>query len=464
MKLLGIIFMMPLLSYAQNDVCDPWFENWTHKPDSDGLVEVLREDFNGTQLNKKRWDYCYPWGQVLETNDNDVSGCKPEQVTVNNGVLEVLSGAISNTFQNIIFEGTPPYETRDINRSFTGGNIWSRYEFKLGYFETKYKYDYIDGQWPSFWMLGDCAQEIDWFEYWVDWDGPGHDKDNARNIRYTVHQNVFCDGEGSCRKGFLVDKNSSGVWNISAGYWGYSKVEFYYNNNLDRRFTRHWATDGRQLDNPENGLHLRDPTFPYHHYPMRLYIGQGVHESATHGLLHVPKKLRVDNVIVKKDMYCDSTIIACNAIKQELMYDGFLVVGQIVLSDISNGCDLKVVNGEYLHAVASEFVDITPGFDAGEGSDFEAHVVACPSPYNKTESENGNQASTILKSYNENKTVVRIEQYDVLGKVLFQESDLNIKYFSIEDHLKTIPLRKGVNIFLLHCADGTYVTKKMFKL
>ncbi len=138
------------------------YKDDTTAPDlSDGWGLVFSDDFDGTSLNTKNWNYNYPWGNT-HTNR---AYCAPENVSVANGVLKIKgenkrhpnAPATINTY-----DGT-------FSLDYTSGaiNTDGKFNFTAGYIEGRFKIPGTLGFWPSFFTLnsnGGRPPEIDIFE------------------------------------------------------------------------------------------------------------------------------------------------------------------------------------------------------------------------------------------------------------------------------------------------------------
>ena len=124
-------------------------------PVGDGWALVFSDDFNGTQLDKKKWSTCYWWGNNGCTNggSGDVQWYQPDDVFVNNGILRLRA------------------QKRKMNGyEYTSGMISShdKFAFQYGYAEMRAKMPNGRGFWTTFWLASQrraWPPEIDIAEY-----------------------------------------------------------------------------------------------------------------------------------------------------------------------------------------------------------------------------------------------------------------------------------------------------------
>ena len=121
---------------------------------------VFEDNFDGTSLDKSKWNPTYNWGST----HNHRAYCAPENVIVSDGTLK-LKGE-KKTHPDA--EGKKAkFNNKEIPVDYTSGAIDTRghFEVKYGYIEGRFKAPSQKGTWPAFWTLQDgWPPEIDILE------------------------------------------------------------------------------------------------------------------------------------------------------------------------------------------------------------------------------------------------------------------------------------------------------------
>jgi beta-glucanase (GH16 family) len=229
---LAVIFPLVLLAKAQ---LSPVL--WQVKTDTIlSWQHYFGEEFSGKTLSEEKWFDHYPWGGLSFREDEYADA---QNLVLNNGVLELyakktdelrkfpdwmIDTVAMKKFGKKLVDGK--YQLR-----YTGGAIWSKKQFKYGYFECRCKVPSGSGLWPAFWLYGgNPNDEIDFMEL------KGEKEDQ---IHVDVHCPDNCDGK---RKGpFRIQKDWGGWvqvsgnltkdWNIISGIWMPGYVTFYVNGD-----------------------------------------------------------------------------------------------------------------------------------------------------------------------------------------------------------------------------------------
>jgi beta-glucanase (GH16 family) len=124
----------------------------THASASAPSKLLLRDDFNGSRLNRRHWNTCYWWAQrrcTISTN-HELEWYRPNQVRVRRGALRLVaerrrahgsSGAGHPYFSGMISSG-PPY-----------GSTKPKFAFRYGKAKIRARLPAGRGLWPAFWLL-----------------------------------------------------------------------------------------------------------------------------------------------------------------------------------------------------------------------------------------------------------------------------------------------------------------------
>ncbi|MFA6778680.1 MAG: glycoside hydrolase family 16 protein [Paludibacteraceae bacterium] len=125
----------------------------------DGWDLVFSDEFDGSSLDKSKWNSTYNWGHT----HNHRAYCVEENVSVEDGCL-VIKGE-SRRHPDAPASCSNGGKTYSLD--YTSGAIDTRGKFdvKYGYIEGRFKMPSQLGTWPAFWMLQDgWPPEIDIFE------------------------------------------------------------------------------------------------------------------------------------------------------------------------------------------------------------------------------------------------------------------------------------------------------------
>lgn len=173
-KLISLAFFISFISNAQTSVTDT-------------LVMIWNDEFDGTEIDNSKWDYCPNWfrqGGSYWVDENawvDGSGLLKLRVSESND--SVYCGAI---------------------------RTHNKYNQKYGYFEVSCRVPQIQGGWAAFWMMpygnrvgdqGNDGTELDIFESINGWNG---------KIQHALHW----DGYGAEHQS---DKKSMTDWGLYDG-------------------------------------------------------------------------------------------------------------------------------------------------------------------------------------------------------------------------------------------------------
>lgn len=124
-----------------------------------GWTQVFSDEFEGTSLDKSKWNPTYNWGHT----HNHRAYCVEENVSVNDGKLVIKGEAKRHPDA----PATCSNGGKTYSLDYTSGAIDTQHKFKIryGYIEGRFKMPAQLGTWPAFWMLQDgWPPEIDIFE------------------------------------------------------------------------------------------------------------------------------------------------------------------------------------------------------------------------------------------------------------------------------------------------------------
>lgn len=195
------------------------------------------DEFNKPFVNKNRWYIGFPWGKNIITQDTYIVD---SNVYLNKSFARFTLRQDSNLIKlepsqiDIVKFKKNKIDLIDENKflfKYTGSLLWSKKQYKYGYFEIKFKAPEGQGIWPAFWLYaGNANNEIDFFEL----KGEQEKK---------IHVDIHCPDGCSNYKEFLSYRKGWGHWvstdqklnehyNVVAGEWAPDFIKWFLNGVL----------------------------------------------------------------------------------------------------------------------------------------------------------------------------------------------------------------------------------------
>ncbi len=207
-----------------------------------GWELVFEDNFDGTSLDKKKWNPTYNWGPT----HNHRAYCAEENVIVSDGTLK-LKGEKKKHPKATGDRAKAKFNNKEIPVDYTSGAIDTKgkFEVKYGYIEGRFKAPWQKGTWPAFWTLQDgWPPEIDILEI------PASRKQHHYYLHYTdpswynSHGSAW-DHEASF--GGHKDDNTdrSAGFHTYAVEWDESTLSFYFDDKKFASYNR--PTEIKQL-------------------------------------------------------------------------------------------------------------------------------------------------------------------------------------------------------------------------
>ena len=201
---------------------------------------VFEDNFDGTSLDKSKWNPTYNWGHT----HNHRAYCAEENVIVSDGTLKLKGEKKKHPDAA---GKTAKFNNKEIPVDYTSGAIDTRgkFEVKYGYIEGRFKAPSQKGTWPAFWTLQDgWPPEIDILEI------PASRKQHHYYLHYTdpswynSHGSAW-DHEASFggHKDDDVDR-SAGFHNYGVE-WDETTLSFYFDDKKFASYSR--PTEIKQL-------------------------------------------------------------------------------------------------------------------------------------------------------------------------------------------------------------------------
>jgi beta-glucanase (GH16 family) len=200
------------------------------------------DEFSGQRVDENRWYNGYPWGGLSYIEDQ---WADPANATISNGVLQlslektdelrkfpewmVDTNAMKKHGKRLV-DGKYPLK-------YKGSCIWSKEQFRYGYFECRCKTPSGKGLWPAFWLYGgNPNDEIDFMEL---------KGEKEKEIHVDVHCPDNCDGGYPNRLGIKknwggwvkINSSLNADWNLISGVWMPGQVVFFVNGTPVANFS-----------------------------------------------------------------------------------------------------------------------------------------------------------------------------------------------------------------------------------
>lgn len=376
-----------------------------------GYTLVFEDNFNDTHIDASRWHTCYPYGQngscmyatfdgnnVVENafySANNVSTSngklflKIENVAAYTLVKELPdigdcnNGTTDPYLCNLAIDNLPNY--RQFN--YRSGVIYSKQKYPSGKFEIRCKIPGNSALWPSFWLWWggwhDAYQEIDVFEF----NKPNSNSSFSEYIKpqISIHRNPYMNQhqEGSGIKyNCSLDTNSFHKYAVE---WDKYMVVFYI-DDIPVRYvypliTELWQPVAECNSQIASAYYFRNRLMPVF-TNMSIIAGSGV-KHINQG--NYPVNYEIDYIKYWKKVDCSNVVNICSwnpNIKgqgqtfSENTEDPTVYTGRKIIV-ANSACSVTVNNKENLHLVATERIELKPGFTAKEGSFFEAKISPC---------------------------------------------------------------------------------------
>jgi beta-glucanase (GH16 family) len=196
------------------------------------------DEFNKGSINTNKWHTRLPWSGAVVSQDIYYLD---SNITFEPGIVKFAIKRQDNYFPLQPWEmDTVRFKKnkivlKDGNKfpfKWTGGLVYTKREYKYGYFEIKFKAPVGQGIWPAFWLYGAKPNnEIDFFEL-------KGEKENS------IHVDIHCpNGCGNYKEGWFGYRRGWGHWvdvdqklrsgfNVMAGEWTKDHIKWYLNGEL----------------------------------------------------------------------------------------------------------------------------------------------------------------------------------------------------------------------------------------
>lgn len=284
---------------------------------NDNYQLLFEDNFDGIILDTNTWQTYFPWGRALQSVTSGTGYTREymtdENVTVSGGYLHLTTNI--NPGNRDVYD-VPTYDPswmpphNDIYFKYTSGMVFSKLNFKFGKFEIRGKIPLIDGTWPAFWLYGNCAQEIDAFEF-INTSMTSDANFDSQNMIMSYHKKNYCgvEASGQCDNGFTrnVGQNLSDDFHIYSVEWNANKIVWKLDSVIMREVYRIWDISPPFPSGPMFGyaVPIKDcaeinplntytifNTFPSENIKMNIILSTGVaYDRGTY-----PKEFTIDYI------------------------------------------------------------------------------------------------------------------------------------------------------------------------
>ena len=211
------------------------------------------DEFIGQVVDANKWYDNYPWGGL---SIKDGIYAVPENTRIEGGkaILKVDTVSSYRTFPDWMLEeelkkNNPLIVNKAVKLKYATAVLWSKQQFKYGYFECRCFIPAGKGLWPAFWLYGGKPNdEIDFME----------SKGEKRN---EFHVDIHCPN--ACDKikvppfnytkpwgKWMKTKNSLvGEWAVFSGIWQPGQVTFFMNGRPVAKYMGDFSADMNMIAN-----------------------------------------------------------------------------------------------------------------------------------------------------------------------------------------------------------------------
>lgn len=356
------------------------------------LVPSMSDEFNSGTINTNKWNtknlFGYPFDRMHDETDISDGNLNHElQIyTDNNIIFEIDPVNSSNEFlvlraieekvyyknSNIYYSdpGTPRYE-----EDYSSGYIETTNNYQYGKYEIRCKVPNGKGFWPAFWLFGGC--EIDVFEFMNDPTPSGSGR-QSNIVGCGYHAPNYTD---RCHVSYPDNVDYSLDFHIYTLIWTPEYLKFLIDNQVK------WF-----MDNTMNGFPTCNAKVIFNLAIQNRCWVNGIETScAPDGNTIFPADFTIDYFrYYTQNENCKSFIITDSqtdteysgnyidlAIPKDVDYNGIYEEHWEIGSEFKYVREKTVANGSELTVRANERIIIHAGFEAEEGSKFEATLVPC---------------------------------------------------------------------------------------
>jgi beta-glucanase (GH16 family) len=366
--LLAVLFQLP--ANGQIFLCHdatPTFAAQDGICDSNPLILVFQDNFDGTSLDLTKWK-AIDFPQRDPDFEQEKQWYQPSNLEVSNGTLKIIARLeFPAVHHDYVLNGVPRSE--DFN--YTSGEIDSRSQFGDGYYEIRCKIPKGKGLWPAFWgfAYGISMDEIDVFEFWNENTLGIYDPLLlARKPNRNLHNNasLSCSDDyygpdfsadfhtfGLYRDDYIIQWSVDGVVKRTDFHYLYAGVGAFCNQIHANDFI---------LVNP---LFPRDPMTIIANLAIK--NGSNLPDANT----PFPCAYEIDYIRCYKRL-------PCTVASQSLTITSASNLNSYYGISVTTSGTVSLPSGRQLNLKADDKVVLNPGFNGNSGCNFVAQITSCP--------------------------------------------------------------------------------------
>jgi len=237
--------LQPILWHVKSDTIERWNYHFG-------------DEFSTTKLDSEKWFDTYSWGGLLV---NYQIYSDPKLVVPQEGFVSLKADTTSEWRKfpewmiNLETAKNANVEIKDnsLQLKYLNSCIWSKQDFKYGYFECRCKAPSGKGLWPAFWLYGQNGKdEIDFMEM-------------KGEKEYETHVDIHVPDKTDKVPGFLgikqdwggwvkTDHKLTDEWVVFSGVWKPGSLIYYVNGVPVSHFEGDFATSMNVIANLANAV------------------------------------------------------------------------------------------------------------------------------------------------------------------------------------------------------------------
>ncbi|PIQ34204.1 MAG: hypothetical protein COW63_04175 [Bacteroidetes bacterium CG18_big_fil_WC_8_21_14_2_50_41_14] len=333
-------------------------------------VLVYSDDFN-SEIDLDEWYTRTPWGN--QPGSFILCYNQPENLLFEDGKMKIQFKEEPGWYQNPYYSDPPTYDYYP----YTTDEVWTKGKYRYGLIEASLKIPKGPGFVPAFWGFGDCGDEIDIFEF-------AHAATEEPLI--TIHKYGECgnsDTHEQCATSEDYNTDFSLDYHKYSVEWDDIKVIFRIDDDIKRIDYKYLAINGQQgwLTNCNNvtpGFYSINPFFP--NDPLSIIFGLEMCNNTPDCPFYdgnyaqgpFPSSLDIEYLKVYRKSNSNRDVFINNLEDTEL---SSAITGRILTLGTNNGFSPIVLENKPLTLIATEKIQMLPGFKAENNSLFSAKII-----------------------------------------------------------------------------------------
>lgn len=395
-------------------------------------VLVFEDNFNGNSLDLSVWN---PKTGVPRDFffDNQKAWHKPENIIVENDLLKIISKDEQQNNMPVVTSWNP-YTVSYEDFDYTSGEMWTKKKFLYGKFEARIKIPKGKGFWPAFWLYGGSVwNEIDIFEFWNEDDIIGnYDPSKLSKVH---HMNVWLDYNSNGNVDDCGTKYTgtdfSQDFHIFTLIWEKDKIEWLVDGVSKRVDYKYYTVLGQITGPTINAFQQYIINKIYPKEPMSIILNTAIQTGSGSPDISTlfPSQMEVDWVKYYQKKECNNiNIISAN----DFLLDDE-VNNAIVGENVNVNCNYIVNNNIQLEIIADKNITLDPGFEAVNGSEFNAKINSDVCQYKTINIDTVNLNYTAINNINsfENLNTIKIFPNPNNGSFILDIGFVDFKNYSV---------------------------------